>query len=169
MTRAGAEALRKKIAALEDKLRACLKEKGHAAEVGGNVWHDNFAFEEAQSQERMIAFEIRRALDALNNVHVVDAPENSTTLRLGTTIRAEFADRGTQVLTIVGFGEADPDKGLIAYNSPLGKSLLGAKPGETRNYQVAGRQFEVTVIEIRNSNDKAKHRMNSHDSGWRDM
>jgi len=148
MTRTGADALRKKISILQDKLRACLKEKGYAAEVGGNVWHDNFAFEEAQRQEQMISFEIRRAREVLSNIRVVDVPENPTAVALGTTIRAEIAGRGIRQMTIVGFGEADPDNGLVAYNSPLGRSLLGARPGETRSYPVEEREFEVTVIEI---------------------
>lgn len=157
MTRAGADSLHNKITALEEKLRACLKEKGYAAEVGGNVWHDNFAFEEAQRQEQMISFEIRRLREVLSNVRVVDIPANSMALMLGTTAKVEILGRGTKQITLVGYGEADPDNGRVAYNSPLGNSLLGAKPGEMRSYRVGDREFEVRVIEICGDVDVSKH------------
>jgi len=148
MTRLGADALRKKIAALEEKLRAVLKEKGYAAEVGGNQWHDNFSFEEAQRQEQMLVFEIRRAQEVLSCARVVEIPQNPTAIHLGCTATVAIHGRGTRAITIVGYGEADPDHGRIAYNSPMGQSLLGARAGETRSYRVGNRQFEVTVLEI---------------------
>src|SRR2546427_12825209 len=124
MTKAGADGLCAKIASMETRLRAVLKEKGYAAEVGGNVWHDNFAFEEAQRQEQMLAYEIRRAREVLANARIVDVPNDPKIATMGCTLKVSINGHDIRMITIVGYGEADPDKGRIAYNSPLGQCLL---------------------------------------------
>jgi transcription elongation GreA/GreB family factor len=154
MTRTGADALKKKIAVLEEKLRAVMKEKGHAAELDSNTWHDNFAFEEAQRQEQMLAFEIQRARAVLANARVIDVRKNLAVVTLGTKAKVEIMGRGMRTVTIVGYGEADLDSGCVAYNSPLGSCLIGAVAGDVRTYRVGERQFEVTVLEILNSESR---------------
>jgi len=47
--------------------------------------------------------------------------------------------------TILGDGEADPDQGIIAYNSPLASALIGHKKGETVEVRlpVGQRTYEI--------------------------
>jgi transcription elongation GreA/GreB family factor len=125
-----------------------LKEKGHAAEVGGNVWHDNFAFEQAQREEQMLLSQIRDLKVVLAEARVVDPPENPEALTLGCTAEVEIEGRGRRIITLVGYGEGDPARGWVAYNTPLGACLLGARPGERRTYTVDNREVTVTVLRL---------------------
>lgn len=50
----GRNRLHQELSTYEKRLTALLKEKGHAAEVGGNEWHDNFAFEQCERDERTL-------------------------------------------------------------------------------------------------------------------
>ena len=51
--------------------------------------------------------------------------------------------------TIVGRTEASPETGLISNESPVGKSLLGRKAGETIDVQVPAGIQTVRILKVR--------------------
>lgn len=71
--------------------------------------------------------------------------------------RVEFGDWATVKLpdgsikefTVVHTSEIDVLAGKISNESPIGQALLGAKEGEKRTYNVAGRLFEFEVLSIK--------------------
>ncbi len=50
--------------------------------------------------------------------------------------------------TITHPDRTDPGRGVISYDSPLGKALLGKKEGDKITYAVENRIFEASIIEI---------------------
>jgi transcription elongation GreA/GreB family factor len=68
----------------------------------------------------------------------------------------EVVDFGTRVtfrlggqvqsLAIVGYDEADPATGSIAFSAPLSRALMGAEPGEILPFQ--GREGALVVVSI---------------------
>ncbi len=50
--------------------------------------------------------------------------------------------------TIVGSCESNPDKGLISYNSPLAKQLLGKEEGDEVRVKLPSGQKEFEVLEV---------------------
>ena len=52
----------------------------------------------------------------------------------------------TQTITITGHDEADPAAGRIAFSAPLARALMGAEPGDARDF--AGREEALEVLEI---------------------
>lgn len=42
----------------------------------------------------------------------------------------------------------NPDRGIISYDSPLGKALLGKKEGDKITYVVGSRIFQADILEI---------------------
>ena len=53
----------------------------------------------------------------------------------------------SRTLTIVGYDEADPPSGLIAFSSPLAQVLMGAEAGEDISQPGGLQPFCVTAIE----------------------
>ena len=51
-------------------------------------------------------------------------------------------------IRIVGEDEADPSSGAIAWTSPLARALEDAAPGDTVEFEVAGREEDITVLSV---------------------
>jgi len=50
--------------------------------------------------------------------------------------------------TIVGASEANPDKGLISYHSPLSRQLIGKEPGDEVHVKLPGGEKEYEVEQV---------------------
>lgn len=69
----------------------------------------------------------------LKNFELIKAPSKKerNSVHIGATVYLEDSDGKTHEYTIVGSIEADPKRGKISSESPLGNVLLGKKVGET--------------------------------------
>jgi transcription elongation GreA/GreB family factor len=87
-------------------------------------------------------WEARRA-----SMEIMEPVAEPATVRFGTHVSIT---RGGAVrdIRIVGEDEADPTAGAIAWTSPLARALEGATPGDTIEFEVAGREEEIVVLSI---------------------
>jgi hypothetical protein len=51
--------------------------------------------------------------------------------------------------TIGAFNESDPSNGLIAYDSPLARILIGLHEEQEAENQLAGRLVEIKIVSIK--------------------
>ena len=117
-------------------------------DAGGNGWHDNFAFEQAVREEHMISKQIRNTLELLRSATIVEPPVDPDRVVLGCVAEIQIDGANPKRVTIGGHMESDPDRSIVSYNSPLGKALMGAEPGDARSYTVANRTMNVTVLTV---------------------
>jgi transcription elongation GreA/GreB family factor len=148
VTKNGLAALEVRRVQLMDELKAIQGQKGEAAEVGGNVWHDNFAFEELVRQENILNKQIRDVSGLLKIAIVVpDIPTDTHTLQVGHLARLyiEEEDR-VQEVVVGGFGETDLKSipPIIDYNAPLLEAFQGHEQGHEAVVQLGG--VSKTVI-----------------------
>jgi transcription elongation GreA/GreB family factor len=61
------------------------------------------------------------------------------------TIRRDGAE---STVEIVGEDEAQPDSGLVAWTSPLARSLEEAEPGDVVEMEAGGRTVEIEVLGV---------------------
>ena len=67
----------------------------------------------------------------------------------GSTVLLENIDTGENVVyQLVGSDESDIEKGRISVSSPLGRAILGKKPGDEMTLQVPGGKREYELVEI---------------------
>jgi transcription elongation GreA/GreB family factor len=111
------------------RLRAALAE-AHTAE-------DRAAIAEASRDLRY--WTARR-----NTAQVVDPGDDTSHVRFGLRVTITRDDGRSQSFRIVGQDEADPAQGLLPYDSPLGRALMGARVGDV----VAAGPNEVEVVAI---------------------
>ena len=82
----------------------------------------------------------------------VTAPDDRDgVVRFGATVDVDVLGggrTGTQRLTLVGVDEADPTTGRVAFVSPIGRALLGARVGQEVTIDAAGgqRRWRVRAI-----------------------
>jgi transcription elongation factor GreA len=69
----------------------------------------------------------------IKNARIIqDNDDDSGIINVGSRVKVEDLEFNEEMeYKIVGSAEADPFKGKISNVSPLGKNLIGKKPGET--------------------------------------
>lgn len=145
-TTTGLSKMQKQAEELEQKLQGLEAQMSEAAEVGGNQWHDNFSYEQLTQQIRAIDHRLKDVRHNLNQAVLVGKPDGSR-VAIGTRVKIQFESDEEEWL-IGGFGESDPDSGIIAYNTQLAKVLLGKTVGEKTTELIGDRNVEICIIEI---------------------
>ncbi len=88
--------------------------------------------------------------EIMTRVQVVDPSSyKHDKVRFGSTVVLEDMDSEDEFkYTIVGSTESDPEKGLISYNSPLAKHLLGKEEGDEVTVKLPSgvREYEILSI-----------------------
>ena len=104
---------------------------------------------EAKRKLREVERDQRYFIAQLERAELVDpAGHPRGEVRFGATVRVEDADGTVQTFSIVGDDEADVAAGKISWGSPLARSLLGAKVGDTVKWQRPAGVAEVEIVAI---------------------
>ena len=69
--------------------------------------------------------------------------------RFGGSVTIERDDGRTQTWRIVGEDEADIKAGMISFNSPIARALIGKTEGDVVSVQVPSGVRELEIITIR--------------------
>ncbi len=135
-----------RIQVAEARLREVQASTTQATDVG-NVWHDNPAYDEVVMRTRALDAQLAKLHELLNGCTVVPLPISNEKVALGTTVVMNN-DGEEQTWQIVGFESGDPDNGLIAYNTPLARQLLGARVGDIKKVNIGGGSHNVKILSI---------------------
>ncbi len=148
----GLERLRARIARARAEYKAVCDDNPAALESGDTSgWHDNFAFEENQRKMHMLANRVRE-LERRHEAAVLVPPleEAPDRVVVGASVRFAFEDEeeAPREVWIAGYDDGDPSEGRISYNSPLGKALIGAEPGDLREVRMGPRTRWLEVLAV---------------------
>jgi transcription elongation factor GreB len=98
--------------------------------------------------------ELDRRLSHLSRImkaaRVVDPAEQSARdqVRFGATVELADEDDNRRTLTILGDDEADAAAGLIGWNAPLARALVGARVGDERLVRLPSGEKSYEVVRI---------------------
>lgn len=146
-TKRGFEKLKKDIEELTKKINNLQSQTAYIAEVGGDQYHDNASYEMLVIDIRGIDKRLTDAHICLNKAVIVESSNNVDRVAIGNFVKI-IRDEQEMIWEIVGFGESDPDHGLLAYNTPLASIIMGKCKGEVVNGFIAGKKTEIRIIEI---------------------
>ncbi len=128
---------------------AVLKRVSEARELG--KLEDNQELEEAKSAKDMIEGRLLELEDILERAEIIDVTAQGNRTRgivtIGSTVTVEIQG-AEQTFTLVGSIEADPGKGKISHESPVGKNLMGLKEGDIVEIKLPHATFEYKIIKI---------------------
>jgi transcription elongation factor GreA len=103
----------------------------------------------AMEEQAFVEGRISQLEDLLSNVKVIEPGQKSTgVVDLGSTAVIREGDNDAETFTIVGAAEADPKKGLISNESPLGKALMGSKVGDDISFKAPAGTLKFRVLAI---------------------
>ncbi len=86
----------------------------------------------------------------MRSATVIDAKDLTTdVVQVGSTVKVADEDSGKdQTFTIVGSAEADPKRGRISNESPVGSALLGKCVGEEVAVSAPGGSFRLRIKQL---------------------
>lgn len=141
--------IQKKLKNQEQRLKDLRATKAETAENCGDQWHDNPTFSDLENKERVLMKDIRELKDKISMLEVIDINNiaKSNCVAIGKTVKIEFEDGYIEQVEIVGHMNGDPPT-QIAYDSPLGSAIMGAKLDETRSFFVENNRIQVRIKEV---------------------
>ena len=131
ITRKGYEALKKEVEKIKKVDRPMNIKAIEEARAHGDL-SENAEFEAAKDRQSFIEGRLMEIGHMLATADIID-PDTLPKDRavFASTVVLENIDTGETVeYQLVGPSEADVEKGSISISSPLGKAIIGKKPGE---------------------------------------
>jgi len=150
MTLFGYEKLQAEVKDLKEVKRPqCVKDIEEALEHGD--LKENAEYHAAKEMQKNIDNRLAELQEVLGAAQIVDPSELAhTKVSFGSTVVMTNMDTDEEVTyTIVGGCESNPDRGLISFNSPLAKQLLGAAEGDEVKFRLPGGEKEFEIDEIK--------------------
>ncbi len=111
---------------------------------------ENAEYHAAKEKLKLIDVQIAELGATISKAVIIDPstlPHDRVSF--GSTVKLIDCDTEEELTyTIVGGVESNPDKGLISFNSPLAKQLLGKQSGDELKAQLPGgvKEFEVEEV-----------------------
>lgn len=149
LTPEGRSKLESELENLRTVRRAEIAERIHSAKEEGDIM-ENSAYDEAKNEQAFVEGRIMTIEQMLKNAVMIDATRASDIVGIGSYVTVvERGSRDDEVYQIVGSAEADPRRGRISNESPVGRALLGKRVGEEATVKTPDGVRYLKVTEIR--------------------
>ena len=149
LTAEGAQKLEEQLEYLKTVARKESAQQIKVAREFGDL-SENAEYDEAKNDQAIVEARIAELEAMLRNVKVLDEDELSTEMiHVGSKVKLYDREFEEEVeYQIVGSTEADPSKGRISDECPVGKGLLGHRVGESVEIEVPDGVVTFDVLEI---------------------
>ena len=151
VTKAGLDRLRMSIEAVQKELKGDVAQEIAVAMEKGDL-RENAEYEAAKAKQAKLGQKLNELTRKLSTAEVVnpkDTPPDIVSLGKKVTIE-DLDENETLVYTILGDGDSDLDNGIISYQSPLARGIIGHSVDEEVEVQFPKRlaRFRITRIEF---------------------
>jgi transcription elongation factor GreA len=148
LTREGYQKLDQELKHLRTARRQQVARRLHDALTEGDLL-ENAELEDARNEQAFVEGRILRLETILHNAVIIEEEGPRDTVGLGSHVTVVEGDGPPETYHVVGSAEADPTRGLISNESPLGRALMGRKVGDTAEVNAPDGvlAFEIVGIE----------------------
>lgn len=148
LTKEGLEKLKNELEYLRTTGRTDIAEKIRVARGYGDL-SENSEYDEAKNEQAKIEARIIELEKTLENVEIIEDNVDTDTVAIGVTVTIYDIEYDEElVYKMVGSAEADPLKGYISDNSPVGKALIGAKVGDEVVAEAPAGELRFKILSI---------------------
>ncbi len=134
----------------ERELRPKLIEEVQIARGFGDL-SENFEYKAAKQEKNRNDSRIRYLKRMIATAKVIDAPETKAgEVALFSKVKLKMEDDGSEEwVHIVTTLRQNPKEGRISKESPIGRAIMGKKPGERATVRISDEySYEVTILEV---------------------
>jgi transcription elongation factor GreA len=147
LTKDGLQQLQEELDRLVQVRRGEVAERIRQAREFGDI-SENAEYTEAKNEQSLVEGRIQ-TLEAMirNAVLIEDAPREAGVVAVGAKVSVTTED-GDESYAIVGAAEADPLRGRISNESPLGRALMGHRAGEEVEWTSPSGTSRLTIVSV---------------------
>lgn len=110
---------------------------------------DNAEYDEAKTEQAFVEGRIQELERLLSTAKVIEEPPTKADyVRMGCHVKVVDSDGDEETYYLVGSHEADPRRGLISNESPIGRALIGKRIGDEVTVVAPAGSFNLTILEI---------------------
>lgn len=112
---------------------------------------ENSEYHAAREKQAFIGTRIAELGEVISRAQIVDPSElEHARISFGSTVVLCDLNADKEITyTIVGGCESNPDHGLISFNSPLAKQLLGREEGDEVHARLPGGEKTYEILEVK--------------------
>lgn len=143
----GLKKLQAELEELRTSKRQEVADRIHAAMEFGD-YSENSELEQAKNDQAFLEGRIMTLEQTIKNAVLIDETEKHDLVEIGSKVTIE-ADGRKENYVITGSAEASPAEGKISNESPVGRALMGHRPGETVRMSVPAGTIEMKIVSIR--------------------
>jgi len=150
LTKEGFQKLQEELEYLRTAKRMAVAARLHEAMEGGELI-ENAEYEAAKNEQAFVEGRIQELELLLATAKIIEENgkgKKSDIIQVGSKVTIKEGNFEAETFTIVGAAEANPAKGLISNESPLGKALLGRKVGDEVKVNAPAGVLSFKVIKI---------------------
>ena len=148
LTEEGLQKLKDELEYLKVTKRAEVSEALKQAKAFGDL-SENSEYDEAKNEQAEVERHIAEIEDILENVEIIQANSKRTHVAVGASVKVyDFEYEEEVTYTIVGSTESDPAEMKISDESPIGKALIGHKPGDEVEAETPAGPLKMEILEI---------------------
>jgi transcription elongation factor GreA len=141
LTSEGAEELRAELEKLIAQ-RTVIAERIKQARQLGDL-SENAEYQTAREDQDRLESKISELDHVLSNMQIIKKPKASGQVKLGSSVSLKDGGAPKQ-FQVVGTMEADPLRGKLSDESPVGKALLGKKVGDS--VEINSHKYKIVEI-----------------------
>lgn len=145
----------KTLARLKDLLQKAIDDEANAKKAIGAAagpesdWHDNAAYDHANIAYDVAFARLKEIKMKLEHYEIIEPRSEVDQVKVGNTVVIKFENEAEEEkFTILGLDDSGTMKDWISYSTPLAKSILDKKEGESAEFMAGGTRQTVKIIKI---------------------
>jgi len=147
VTRDGLKKLEDELEYLRTVKRAEVAQRLHDAMGEGDI-DENAEYDDAKNEQSFVEGRILTLETMIKNAVIIQEGKHRDQVMLGSTVTIVEDGGEPETYHLVGSAEADPRRGRISNQSPLGRALLGKRVGDTVTVSAPAGMLSFQIIAI---------------------
>lgn len=147
LTPEGEEKLTAELQELKGPRREELSQRLRSAIQMGDL-SENADYHKAKEDQGFLEGRIQELEAILRSAVIIDNSQTKDVISVGSRVTIQEADYDPETYHLVGATEADPRKGKISIESPIGKALMEKKVGQVIEAETPGGKIKFKIISI---------------------
>jgi transcription elongation factor GreA len=148
LTADGAARLKAELEELKGPARNALAQRLRSAIQMGDL-SENADYHKAKEDQGFLEGRIQELEYLIRNAVIIDElPVRNDEVSVGSHVTIQEDDYPAETYYVVGSKEAEPRKGRISNESPIGRALMGAKVGDTVSAETPNGTVKFKILKI---------------------
>ncbi len=148
LTPEGRQKLEQELDYLRNVKRDEVAEAIRSAKEEGDI-SENSAYDAAKEEQAFVEGRIMSLEAMLKNAVAINEARVADSVGIGSKVTVvEKGTKDEEKYQIVGSAEADPTKGRISNESPVGRALMGKKKGDTVTVKTPAGERQLRIVSV---------------------